>query len=155
VGAYDRAARVLELVTAGLRDAGVVVPERRYVTPGARPAWDAEQLTVGIVRPSVPGSPGREVAGARPCSGPRFVELRVELVRCLPVGDEDGTPATVKELEDAARQSVEDADALRRALDDDVEVTGRRGVPSLVGAMTVLGPDGGMVAVTTLVQVGL
>ena len=152
--AYDVAAHVLDVVAAGLTDAGVDVPERRYVAPGPLPAWDCEQLTVALVRPAVPGTPGREVARSRPCGGPRFVEVRVELVRCAPVGDGE-EPATVEELTACAQGLSADVEALRKALDDPVALVGRPGPTTLVGPVTTTGPEGGLVAVGALVQVPL
>lgn len=155
--AYDHAARVLAVAAAGLGDAGRHVPARVLVAPGADPAWDCEQLTVQVVRPSVQGVPGQEGILGRPVGLPRFVELRVELVRETPPAgatiNGEPQPPAADALQACAQELLDDADALRAALTP-AAVVGDAGAGRsvYVAPVQLNGPAGGLVSASVLVQ---
>ena len=91
---------LLDLVVTAGTEQGVALPARRYITAGAAggEAWDCEQLTVGLVQLGPLPAAGQAAeasrsslvpAGAVPLSA---AVLRVEIVRCAPVMDDDTDP---------------------------------------------------------------
>lgn len=146
---YDAALIVLQGVADRLVAAGRPVPDRVCVATGADPVWDCEQLTVNVTRPSVVGTLTLEARTGRPRPQPRYLELRIDLVRPVPFGDGENPP-TVDDTQTAARELLEDADALGELTP--FEVTGRVGAYALVGAVTLQGPEGGYAAATVTVS---
>lgn len=154
MSAMEAARRLLEVASQALVDGGRPIPDRVLVAPGAETSWDVEQLVVLVRRPAVPGTPAREPRSARPCPGPRVAELVLQLVRCVAVDDGDGGPPGVADAEADAEGLLDDAEALAHALTP-AAVVGRSGVPASVSPVELLGPQGGMAAVSLVVQVPL
>lgn len=86
-------------------------------------AWDdceCGQLVVALTRLYTSNNFPNEGPGAgadAPCGvGVIAADITVSILRCSPVGDEDGKPPSCAELEDAALQSVQDAWAVTTGL---------------------------------------
>lgn len=143
---------------------------RACVVPGT-PAWEdcqdpcsgdgGGQLTVHVARmwPTTQfPEEDREVRGTRGCMPPptTAVELVVTLLRCAPVGTEDGCPPTCEELEEVARTVHTDMAVVYSALMCCLPQTaGRRGRRFVMGQSRTVGPQGGCVGVEQRVIVAL
>ena len=154
--AVEHARRLLDLVAERLDAADRPTPKRRYVTPGAQAVWDDEQMTVAVLRPSIPGAVSQATnPRARPCPGPRHVELRLEIVRCIPAGTVTGggvfVPPDPEACEQAAENLLADAGVLSALTPADL--TGVAGRPATLGTVQTMGPEGGLAGsfVTVLV----
>lgn len=154
---FDAAKRILTVVTDGMVAADRTLPDRIAVQPGADPQWDCEQLTIAVVRPSIPGSAGAQDPRARPVSPARYCEFRLELVRCLPEGDNTGLVA-VADWETAADELLTDAEVWETVLVPNA-LSGpegsRRGVPVQIGPIVLLGPLGGLASISITLGVPL
>jgi len=156
--AVSHARRLLDVVVTRLGEAGRPAPERRYVTPGAQSVWDDEQLTVAVLRPSVPGAVAQAAgARARPVPGPRHAELRLEVVRCIPAGTVTGDGSFLPPDPEACEQAAEDllADAGVLSALTPAELTGVAGRPATLGVVQTMGPEGGLAGVFVVVLVPL
>ena len=96
---------VLGIVVETFGQAGIGLPERRYITFG-QPVHDCEQLTVQFQQLYM-GPPGDQAAVPQRCDGPRSVALMVELVRCIPTFSR--VAPTELQLTQAAEQQAVDA----------------------------------------------
>jgi hypothetical protein len=152
------ATKVLAAVEGQFADASVTLPERRFVAPGAPEgiAWDSEQLVVtmqGIGQGAAPSQGGRamQVGGPMSAMGLRHVVLVAELVRCNPEATNSGrTPPTPATMTKAGLGLLRDAGLLTQALTDlcaTLPSTLPQGSQCEAGAVTPVGPDGGLVAV--------
>lgn len=144
---YDIAANMLASVADRLADAGLTVPDRQYVH-GGDIAHDCEQLVVAVTD-LVHAFPG-EAAAVQFCSPPRHARFAVSLVRCVPVPQDDGTPPTAEALDDAGAVTAADVWSLAYVLWAGYQA-GEWGAACstlLLGPVAVVGPEGGMVAVT-------
>jgi hypothetical protein len=146
---------LLDHVAAHLTDP----PARRYTSPGET-AWDGDQLTCQMTS-SYYGQPGRPLPG--PTNDVNAGRLRVgvfevEVVRCTPGPDDDGTPPGAAVLAAAAAAHLADFAGLCAALDE-LAFPGHSGNPlgtsAWAGPVTAKGPAGGYVSWTTTVHVGL
>jgi len=149
------AGRLLALAVAAVPSP----PARQFRSAGTE-AWDAEQLTVRA-GPMSPGFPGGTATGQYelPNSRQRQIMFTVELVRCVPAPGNDGTPPTMVALDAAGARQMADWDALDMmvrhigwgsAIYD--QLLTNFGVKSVApGVLAVVGPEGGMVAVTCAV----
>jgi len=146
------AGRLLALAVAAVPSP----PARQFRSAGTE-AWDAEQLTVRA-GPMSPGFPGGTATGQYelPNSRQRQIMFTVELVRCVPAPGNDGTPPTMAALDAAGARQMADWNALDMMVRhigwgsqiDDAALTAA-GVKSVApGVLAVVGPEGGMVAVT-------
>ncbi len=152
--AYAAAQRVLAHTISVLEAAGRNVPDRTGVVPGALSAWDCEQLTVTVPRPSVPGGAARETTGRPlPMQGPRFAEMRIELIRCTTCSSEEPIPS-MEILQEVAAQLLDDATALELGLTPEA-LGGSPGRPVQIGPLTMAGPDGGYASVFCTVTLPL
>lgn len=146
------AGRLLALATAAVDSP----PARQFRSAGTE-AWDAEQLTVRA-GPMTPGFPGGSAAGQYelPNSRQRQIMFTVELVRCTPPPGSNGELPTTAALDAAGARQMADWNALDlmvrhigwgSAIDDAVLTAA--GVKSVApGLLAVVGPEGGMVAIT-------
>jgi len=154
---------VLDGVVAHFAASEVTLPDRRVIAPGdpRGVAWNCEQLVVTCGGISWGAGPGTNSATARgtgnpvSTSGARHTAIAVQIVRCVPVGDEDGPPAAA-EVTAAGLALMRDGGLLSQAL---TELIGRDGALAKAGAglvgVEVLGPGGGMAAVEGIVTVTL
>jgi hypothetical protein len=147
-------------------DAAVALPERRCLVPGApgAVAWDCEQVTLALAQLSV--DTGGNQASLLPMAGSaagvmltRLATFAIQVVRCSPVSDDEGTPPAPELLETAALTAYDDVGMLSQLL---VEVAalvpGTRswlpiGSRVNAGQVASLGPEGGMQAVEATVTV--
>lgn len=97
----------------------VLLPDRRYVAPGA-PAMDCEQLTVHIERVFTnEGDVTFETAQPlrrAPGHGLPAATVIVSLYRCTPVQDDNGNPPSAAALELNAQELLADGIMLHNAL---------------------------------------
>jgi len=149
------AGRLLALAVAA-----VAKPPARQFRSAGTEAWDGEQLTVRA-GPMSPGFPGGTATGQYelPNSRQRQIMFTVELVRCVPVPGNGGTLPTATELDAAGARQMADWDALDMLVrhigwgsDIHDQALTSFGVKSVApGVLAVVGPEGGMVAVTCAV----
>jgi hypothetical protein len=153
---------LLDLVLTAGTEQGVALPARRYITAGAAggEAWDCEQLTVGLVQlgPMPASGQAAEVAvsslvpaGAVPLAA---AVLRVEIVRCAPVIDDDADPPDPADETAAGEQALQDAALLHlvraRAATLAALTSGSPGDVRL-GSVIPSGPQGGYAAMALTV----
>jgi len=154
---------VLDGVVAHFAASEVGLPDRRVIAPGdpRGVAWDCEQLVVTCGGINWGAGPGTNSATARGTGNPvstagaRHTAIAVQIVRCVPVGDEHGPPAAA-EVTEAGLALMRDGGLLSQGL---IEIIGREGALAKAGAglvgVEVLGPGGGMAAVEGIVTVTL
>lgn len=143
----------------------VPLPTRRAVVPGdpRTIAWDCEQLTVSMVgigygQALDEASPSRRAGSPTSVSGLRHAILAVTLVRCTPVGKEDGTPPTVAELDAAGRVFFRDCGMISQALMtycSDVRKHLSSAESVQAGAVDPVGPSGGYHGIETTLAITL
>lgn len=150
------AGELLDAAHQGLQASPGGAPGRACVVPGAI-AWDdcecwGGQLAVAVVRwwrtASFPVELGGEPGGQTPCDAAFLAaDLLVQVIRCAPLPQEDGSPPTCEELEASAAQAAADAYHVRVAvrcrlaeLEDAGEI-----VAWVTGAQPAVGPEGGCV----------
>lgn len=159
---YDAAALLLSLLASGYSEAGVTLPDRKYVTPGVVPAYDEPQLTVSVLAVRV-GIIGTTIgAPIRECGNVRYVSLRAELVRCTPTVKESGAAPSAAELLTSAQEILRDLElvhsltyASRGTLAGKGDARDGIGLPVAMSSSTPLGPDGGLSGVRVDVDVPL
>lgn len=143
----------------------------RVCVVAGQPAWeDCEdpcsgetggQLTVHLARiwPSSQfPDENRSVRGTPGCPqvSTTAAELVITLLRCSPVGSEDGCPPTCEELEAVARTVHVDTAVVHTALLCCLPHTaGRRGRRFVLGQSRTVGPQGGCVGIEQRVTVAL
>jgi hypothetical protein len=125
LGIYDIANTMLECASASLLDHELELPDRRCVISGGI-AWDdceCGQLTVAIDRYFPSEMFPQEVieTGAMLPSGicgpPLIVvDYAITMLRCAPDGGEGPEPPTCEELDEAAKETVHDAFAVRQGV---------------------------------------
>lgn len=156
---------VLDGVVAHFAASEVTLPDRQVIAPGdpRSVAWDCEQVVVTCGGINWGAGPGTNTTGtlSRPTgnpvstSGARHTAIAVQIVRCVPVGDEAGPPP-VADVTEAGLALMRDGGLLSQAL---TEIIGRTGALAKAGAglvgVEVLGPGGGMAAVEGIVTVTL
>lgn len=176
---HDLTEAVLACVCAHLEETAAQTegqpgcPCRTCVVPGAVAFDSCEdpcsgeaggQLTVSLAR-LYPASPSdfpaedRTVRGLRGCPGISLnaAELIVTLLRCAPIGDDNGCPPTCEELAAAARVMHIDAVTVQTALLCCFPATApsRRGRRFVLGPQRTIGPQGGCVGVEQRVTIAL
>jgi hypothetical protein len=125
---YDIAHELLNYVVTSFAAEGIDLPDRRYVHHG-EPAHDygpevdpdcTGQLTINweFVGSGQPGAETSDSNKQRGCVLIDFIEYAIELVRCVPTLQEDGTPPTVIALDDSALDLAVDGYVLRRSVYD-------------------------------------
>lgn len=150
---------VLEAQATGLLDAlvayfgaaGVELPTRRYVAPGAPGliAWDCDQVVVSLAQV---GLGTAEDSGLRtPQYGApagllvRFAQWSIQIVRCTPVSDDSGDPPSAEEIQDAGLAALVDAGLLSQFVTNTAEKTPDwlgPGGEARAGTVVSLGPTG-------------
>lgn len=75
------------------------------------------------------------------------VDLEIGAMRCLPVGDADGTPPSTEELREATEQQVKDMLSVREAM-----ICCQGATEWIMGATNPFGPAGGTVGFTVEVN---
>ncbi|MDN5931175.1 MAG: hypothetical protein L0I24_08945 [Pseudonocardia sp.] len=132
------------------------LPPRRMIAPGSARgiAWDGEGLAVSLGGIGVGAAPSQE-AGTPRTGNPVAQVLRhavfvVQLVRCTPESHNGVTPPDAAEVTAAGLSLMRDAGLLSQALTEIASpVRSELGPGGLVvvGAVDVLGPQGGLAAV--------
>ena len=103
----DHMEYVLGVVVDTFGQAGIALPELRYITFG-QPVHDCEQVTVQFQQMYV-GPPGDQAQVAQPCDSLRSAALLVEIVRCVPTPNSRGGAPTPEQLTATARTQAVDA----------------------------------------------
>lgn len=175
---FDYAEGILACVCAALDEAQVQdsampgCPCRAFVAPGSSVAWDCGfscedncqgQLTVHLAElietTKFPGTGGsRSVPTQAPgCVPPPWTaaEFVVTLLRCVPTMDEQGVPAPVEDLRNAAVSAMADTAVVYDALACCVQglTTSNQKLKYQLGRLRTLGPDGGCAGVEARVTI--
>lgn len=106
---FNAAQALLDAVVAHYATVAVDLPERQYVTDGT-PAWDCEQLTVQMER-TFNGLPDQPTVAPLDCLLVRTAIFVIELVRCIPVVEDELGNAVVPaadEISASARRILGD-----------------------------------------------
>lgn len=141
---------VFDGVIAHFAASRVVLPDLRYIAPGATRdiAWDCESYLVtcgGIQLGQAPGltstAIGRQTGNPSSSGGVRYAIFSVQIVRCVPSLEDPNTD----KLTEASLELFTDAGMLSQALE---ELCGRNGLLRQYGAATagdveLIGPSGG------------
>lgn len=138
------------------------LPERRMIAPGSARgiAWDGEGLAVSLGGIGIGPAPGQDPDPQR-TGNPVAMVLRhavfvVQLVRCTPESHNGVTPPDAKVVTEAGLALMREAGLLSQAL---TEITSAvrsdlgPGGSVVVGAVDVLGPQGGLAAVESTLTV--
>lgn len=151
------ATRVFDAVVEHFTEAGVHLPDRRFMAPGApeQIAWDTEMLVMTLSGIGIGAAPGQ----AAPRQGHTFgatvlrhVVLTFQLVRCEPKPTNGGRAApTVKALNAAAHDLFRDAGLMSHSLTRAATAISRELPGAMVdaGAVAPVGPEGGYVGLQT------
>jgi hypothetical protein len=148
---------LLAVVVDHYADAGVALPERRVIVPGAPGvvAWDCEQVTLALANIATQSGVGNRISLVPQTGGPASVGLArlatwaIQVVRCTPTSDDDGNPPSADKLDEAAAMALDDAGLLSQCLVELASLTpGTRpwlpiGAVINAGQVTPLGPEGG------------
>jgi hypothetical protein len=147
---------ILTEFSLALDAAGVDVPDRQYLNPGALIAWDEPQLTIGVIRIGM-GQPGESVGSSLLASQFNFsVTFGLLLIVEVPALVDAGLPST-PDL-DAAGQALiglsttlwTTAIALRAA---GKLAPGNAGVA--LGPLAPVGPSGALAGVSLQIEMSL
>jgi hypothetical protein len=107
-------ARVIELYEqAHDYDPSIALPARRYWQTG-QPAYDCEQMVVWL-ESLQEGLIGDVAAPQHPCDVFITATFKVAVVRCIAVGDDNGTPPLPAAIEATAKPLAQDAYLLMKA----------------------------------------
>lgn len=158
---------LLGAIGAQYQAAGVALPDRQYIAAGApnQIAWDCEQLVISLqgigwgvaeeaFQQTVQTGTGASV------QGPRHAVLVVQLVRCLPTPEDDGTPPSADDLTDAGLTYLKDCALLSQAMQIAAAELARpenlgRGAVTRFGIVDPEGPAGGFVGASASLYVSL
>lgn len=148
---------ILAEFAAGLTEAGIEVPSRRYLNPGSLVAWDEPQLTIAILR-IFAGQPGKAMSQpVLPGAIQRSVSLGILFLQTVPSLDASaGLPATDK-LDAAGlviAQLAADFWSIAVALWTAGKLTPLN-ADVLLGDVTPVGPQGGLAGVSIEIQMSL
>jgi hypothetical protein len=102
--------QVLDTIVATFDEAGVALPDRRFVTFGA-PAADCSQVTVALQQIYL-GTPGLPPTEPSSCSSPTTAVCHVEILRPVPIPEGRQTSVPVAEMVAAAQVQIRDAELL-------------------------------------------
>jgi hypothetical protein len=120
--AFTTALAVLDAITGWYDSRGEELPERRYIYPGLLPAWDCEQLCVGVER--IFNHNGNvavetvESIGAQGGFSMRGALMAIWLVRCTPTVDSRGNPPSPGDMSDSAGVLLADQELMYDAIVD-------------------------------------
>lgn len=103
---YDLGDEVLTATVQAFSDAGVAVPDRRYVGAG-EPVDDCDQLVVWLGR-LFNGQPGQEVAVDTAFHVGRSLEVNIRIIRCVPAVTDSGGVPNADDIDAASRQIAVD-----------------------------------------------
>lgn len=144
------------LVTHWAAAPKATLPPRRMIAPGSARgiAWDGEGLAVSLGGIGVGAAPGQD-PGPQRTGNPVAMVLRhavfvVQLVRCTPESHNGVTPPDAAEVTAAGLSLMRDAGLLSQALTEITSAVRSELGPGgsvVVGAVDVLGPQGGLAAV--------
>lgn len=151
---YTVAEAILAAVVSGYSAAGVTLPSKQFVSPGALPAWDGEQVTVSLQR-TFQGMPGQEQGTPRGWQVATLTGLfAVEVVRAVAGLSDDGVVPAAGAIGADGQAHMADHRTLYGALQTAVrtESIGSKG-RVFVGSIESVGPEGGLAGVRGLVQV--
>ncbi len=148
---------VFDTIVAQFAAAGVELPDRKVMVPGApeQVAWDCEALILTLsgvgpgTSPSRP-APVRSVGSQFGATVLKHAVWTVQLVRCDPKPNSRGGPPTVAALNSAAQALWVDAGLLAHALDQVGSDLTRKLPPGTqveVNAVSPAGPEGGFVGI--------
>lgn len=149
---------ILDALTAHFDAApGVVLPARRFIPPGSprSVAWDTEGLAVTMASIGFGSAPGQNAAPQRTgnpisAAGMRHAVYACQLVRCVPESQDGVRAPDPAELTKAGLSLMRDAGLLSQALVEiatPVRSTLGPGGSVIVGAVEILGPEGGFACV--------
>jgi len=158
------ARRLLAAVEESAATLGFDLPARRYVTPGVSggEAWDCEQVVVGAVsvNPGIASAAAGQLGALMrvPAGGVVIADitLRVEIVRDVPVMEDDGNPPDADDITNAAEAAFKDLAVLRDVvvrIQRDALLTDGVRATMLVSAITPTGPQGGLAGVALQIAV--
>lgn len=120
--AYQVATHVLEDVTAALANGSTSPPTRAGIVPGTI-AWDncetCGQLAVSMSRiylsDDFPGDAGNLSQNPQQAAW-LVAEFACQLIRCAPVGDSQGNPPTMSQLDESAQTVMADCSTILAAV---------------------------------------
>lgn len=149
---YGLASRLLDLVVDGYGSRDVALPDVKYVSPGALPAYDGAQITVNIRGLTDGRAGGGLPASVDPYTTLQYVDLAVAVVRDVP--SDPNTGGFFRELTKATKAHLDDINTLRAVLVDirEQQLLVDNSTPMLISPMTTEGPEGGVVAVLAIVS---
>jgi hypothetical protein len=131
-------------------------PCSAYVSAG-QPAWDDccnGQLNVWLERPFFHENFPTPTSEAQVCRSFLAGDFAIQLVRCAPTVDDNGTPPSDAELADSARRIYQDFYIALRALTCCLAES-RRDRLYLIRDSNIVGPDGGCVGFEIRVTIEL
>lgn len=145
---------ILDVVVGRYEQAGIDLPERRYIHYGTVAA-DCEQLTVELNQ-VFPGLPGEDPSAAQPCAGstPRTAATTVTIFRKVPTGsgNRGQDPPTPEALTATTLILARDSWLLLDAAEEVDQRGHRRGV---IAEVSPIGPSGGYTGVTMTLSVAI
>lgn len=158
------ATRLLDVVAATAVDLDVDLPDRQYVTPGISggEAWDCEQVVVGAValNPGIASTAAAQLGAMMrvPDGGVAIADLtlRVEIVRAVPVMEDDGNPPPASSITSAAEAAFRDLALLREVvvrIQTGAALTDGERASMLISSIVPAGPSGGLAGVALQVAV--
>lgn len=147
---------MLEAIVAQFDAAGVALPDRQIIAPGApgEIAWDCPMVAICLSSIGLGATPGGAGSGSprqgmpASVSGLRHAVLAAQLTRCEPAPKSNGKPPEADVLRAAALAYMRDAGLLSQAMVNvATEVGGGLPLGSLVqvGEVQTIGPQGGHV----------
>lgn len=139
---------ILDKIVAVFDQAGVSLPERRFLHVGAT-AHDCEQVSVAFMQ-MYAGMPGGRIDEPQKCNSPRTTVLTIQVVRKVAMPEGRATPPTAENLTAHTEAKTTDAwllmDASMTAVDDYIGV---------IADVTVTPPQGEYQAVSLNLSVGV
>lgn len=144
------AIKLFDVTVDKLEEQGIVIPEVNYLAPGNEIVWDCEQFTMHMTR-IIGGYPGIDSPVPQPHAiYMNSVEFFATMVRCIPTPNDNADRPDDAEVAIAAQGLMNDARAIRRAFEmiDQEHLVVPRNVPTSVGQVTSIGPQGGYAGVS-------
>lgn len=138
--AYNTLRRLQESVESFFSQAGVPLPERRFIAVGdiGSQSWDCEQLSFNFIKMYF-GSPGEGEGTATGCPIALSGDFVIQLVRCAPTA-RTATRSNVKVLPPQV-EAIEDA-TLVQAIDAQLLLEAVLATPSMQFVKAVAAPTG-------------
>lgn len=137
----DLMSHVLDNVVGVFEQAGIELPERRYIAYGGV-AHDCEQVTVSFIQMYL-GPPGDQAAQPQRCDAPRTAVLALQIARCLPASGPRGSAPIADSISEHALSQSRDAWLLMEAGATSVDAWGL----GVLADVAVTEPQGGYQAV--------